>query len=72
MKSFYWHEWPCCSGTYIQNMAEYHNMIYLRDERGLFVNLYVPSEVTWDAGRANGHAAAGDAAIRNPMSARSR
>jgi DUF1680 family protein len=48
MKSFYWHEWPCCSGTYIQNMAEYHNMIYLRDERGLFVNLYVPSEVTWD------------------------
>jgi DUF1680 family protein len=47
-KGFYWHEWPCCSGTYLQNMAEYHNMIYLRDDRGLFVNLYVPSEVTWD------------------------
>jgi DUF1680 family protein len=48
MKTFYWHEWPCCSGTYIQNMAEYHNMIYLHDDRGLFVNLYVPSEIAWD------------------------
>ena len=18
-KQFYWHEWPCCSGTYLQN-----------------------------------------------------
>ena len=48
MKTFYWHEWPCCSGTYIQNLAEYHNLIYLRDDRGLFVNLYVPSQVTWE------------------------
>lgn len=47
-KSFYWHEWPCCSGTYIQNMAEYHNMIFLKDERGLLVNLYVPAEVAWE------------------------
>ena len=47
MKTFYWHEWPCCSGTYIQNMAEYHNMIYLKDAEGLYVNLYVPSEVDW-------------------------
>jgi DUF1680 family protein len=48
MKTFYWHEWPCCSGTYIQNLAEYHNLIYLRDDRGLYINLYVPSEVTWE------------------------
>ena len=48
MKTHYWHEWPCCSGTYIQNMAEYHNMIYLRDESGLYVNLFVPSEVTFE------------------------
>ena len=27
-------------------MAEYHNMIYLRDDSGLYVNLFVPSEVT--------------------------
>jgi DUF1680 family protein len=50
MKTFYWHEWPCCSGTYIQNMAEYHNMIYLRDEKGINVNLFIPSEVTWEQG----------------------
>jgi hypothetical protein len=48
MKTHYWHEWPCCSGTYIQNMAEYYNMIYLRGESGLYVNLFVSSEVTFE------------------------
>src|SRR5262249_36979112 len=51
MKTRYWHEWPCCSGTYIQNMAEYHNMIYLRDDTGLYVNLFVSSEVTFKQDR---------------------
>jgi DUF1680 family protein len=50
MKTHYWHEWPCCSGTYIQNMAEYYNMIYLRDESGLYVNLFVSSEATFEQG----------------------
>jgi uncharacterized protein len=48
MKTFYWQEWPCCAGTYIQNMAEYHNMIVLKDERGLSVNLFVPAEIEWE------------------------
>jgi uncharacterized protein len=48
MKTRYWHEWPCCSGTYIQNMAECYNMIYLRDESGLYVNLFVSSEATFE------------------------
>jgi DUF1680 family protein len=47
-KQFYWHEWPCCSGTYIQNMAEYHNLIFFRDSEGLAVNLYLPAEVAWN------------------------
>jgi DUF1680 family protein len=47
IKQFYWHEWPCCAGTYIQTVADYHNIIYLRDERGLLVNLFVPSEANW-------------------------
>jgi DUF1680 family protein len=52
MKTFYWQEWPCCSGTYLQNMAEYHNMIWLRGADGPFVNLYVPSELDFEhAGR---------------------
>jgi hypothetical protein len=47
-KSFYWHEWPCCSGTYIQNMAEYHNLVFLKDAKGIFVNLFVPAEARFD------------------------
>jgi uncharacterized protein len=48
MKTHYWHEWPCCSGAYIQNMAEYHNMMYLRDDRGVYVNLFIPSVVIFE------------------------
>ncbi len=48
LKQFYWHEWPCCSGTYLQTVADYHNVIYFRDAQGLAVNLFVPSEVTWE------------------------
>jgi DUF1680 family protein len=47
IKQFYWHEWPCCSGTYWQAVSDYHNIIYFRDARGLYVNLFVPSEVMW-------------------------
>jgi uncharacterized protein len=47
LKQYYWYEWPCCSGTYIQTVADYHNIVYFHDERGLFVNLYVSSEVRW-------------------------
>jgi hypothetical protein len=49
-KLYHWDEWPCCSGTYIQTVADYHNVIYLKDEKGLFVNLFVPSEVNWTQG----------------------
>lgn len=35
------------AGTYIQNLADYHNIIYFRDSDALYVNLYVPSNVTW-------------------------
>jgi len=38
----------CCSGTYFQNIAEYSNLIYFRDPKALYVNLYLPSEVEWD------------------------
>ncbi len=47
IKQFYWHQWPCCSGTYWQTVSDYHNVIYFRDAHGLYVNLFVPSEVTW-------------------------
>ncbi|HEV2440439.1 MAG TPA: beta-L-arabinofuranosidase domain-containing protein [bacterium] len=50
IKQYYWHEWPCCSGTYWQTVADYHNVIYFHDPRGLYVNLFVPSEVVWRQG----------------------
>jgi len=40
-------KWCCCSGTYPQAIADYHNLIYLHDNDGLYVNLFVPSEVEW-------------------------
>jgi hypothetical protein len=55
IKQFYWHEWPCCSGTYWQTVADYHNVIYFRDADGLYVNLLVPSEATWQQGGQEVH-----------------
>ncbi len=42
--------WPCCSGTYPQAVADYHNIIYFKDREGLYINLFIPSEVTWKFG----------------------
>ncbi len=39
--------YTCCSGTYIQDVANFHDLIYYRDDSSLYVSLYVPSEVTW-------------------------
>jgi hypothetical protein len=47
MKAYNWDAFTCCSGTYIQDVADFHNIIYYKDASGVFVNLYIPSEVTW-------------------------
>jgi DUF1680 family protein len=47
MKVYNWEMWTCCSGSYIQAVADYHNIIYFKDAKDLYVNLYVPSELTW-------------------------
>jgi DUF1680 family protein len=47
MKVYNWENFTCCSGTYIQNVVDYHNLIYFKHDNTLFVNLYIPSEVTW-------------------------
>jgi DUF1680 family protein len=53
MKVYNWDTFTCCSGTYIQNLADYHNLVYYHDATSLYVNLYVPSDVTWS--RADGN-----------------
>jgi uncharacterized protein len=45
-------EWPCCSGTLTQLASDYRLSTYLRDQEGIYVNLYIPSTVTWRQGAA--------------------
>jgi DUF1680 family protein len=52
MKVYNWEAWTCCSGTYIQAVADYHNIIYFKDAGSLYVNLFVSSDVVWT--RADG------------------
>jgi uncharacterized protein len=42
--------WPCCSGTLPQVVADYAISGYFRSHDGIYVNLYVPSRLTWMAG----------------------
>jgi hypothetical protein len=44
-KGFHNDKWPCCSGTFIQLTSDYGVSTYLRDAGGIYVNLYVPSQV---------------------------
>ncbi len=37
----------CCVGTGMENHTKYGRCIYFHDEDGLWVNLFVPSELTW-------------------------
>jgi len=39
--------WWCCVGTGFENHAKYGEAIYFHNDRDLFVNLFIPSEVTW-------------------------
>ncbi len=37
----------CCTGTGMENHAKYGDSIYFNDEGGLFVNLFIASELDW-------------------------
>ena len=49
-KAYHADPWPCCAGSYPLAVTEYHNVIYFSSPTGLYVNLYVPSEVRWRTG----------------------
>jgi DUF1680 family protein len=51
-KADYDEKWPCCSGTFPQITADYGISSYFRSQRGVYVNLFVPSRVTWKQGSA--------------------
>jgi hypothetical protein len=46
-KGYHTDKWPCCSGTFPQITADYGISAYFHDEKGLYVNLYVPSRLRW-------------------------
>ena len=48
-KTYRWDTWPCCSGTFIQNVASYSNFAYYYSGSNLYVNLFIPSEVAWNS-----------------------
>jgi uncharacterized protein len=42
--------WTCCSGTRIQAVADYHDLIYFKTAAALHVNLFTPSTCEWQVG----------------------
>jgi uncharacterized protein len=53
VKSDYEQPWPCCSGTFPQLTADYGINSYFRTPKGIAVNLFVPSRVSWKQGAAS-------------------
>jgi hypothetical protein len=49
-KFYHSDKWTCCTGTFAQITADYGISAYFNDGRGIYVNLYVPSRVTWARG----------------------
>jgi hypothetical protein len=37
----------CCNGTGIEEYSKLNDSIYFHDENGIYVNLFIPSEVQW-------------------------
>jgi DUF1680 family protein len=46
-KVYYKEKWPCCSGTFPQLTADYGISAYYPGDEGIYVNLFIPSKVSW-------------------------
>ena len=51
-KMHYRDKWPCCSGTFPQLTADYGISSYYKSQDGIYVNLFVPSRVSWMQGNS--------------------
>ncbi len=49
-KVYYKDKWPCCSGTFPQLTADYGISSYYPAKEGIYVNLFLPSRVSWVQG----------------------
>jgi hypothetical protein len=52
-KGYHHDKWPCCSGTFPQITADYGISSYFYDNEGIYINLYVPSRLSWRQHGAN-------------------
>ena len=41
------HSFWCCTGTGVEEYSKLNDSIYWRDKDGLYVNLFIPSELNW-------------------------
>jgi uncharacterized protein len=46
-KGYHHDKWPCCSGTFPQLTADYGISAYYSGAEGIYVNLFIPSRVSW-------------------------
>lgn len=46
-KFYHPNKWACCSGSLPQVATDYRINTYFRDADGVYVNLYIPSELRW-------------------------
>ncbi len=46
-KVYYKDKWPCCSGTFPQLTADYGISSYYQAKDGVYVNLFLPSKLSW-------------------------
>ena len=49
-KVYHRDKWPCCSGTFPQLTADYGISSYYPAAEGIYVNLFLPSRVSWMQG----------------------
>ena len=49
-KVYHPYKWHCCTGTFSQITADYGISSYFSDSDSVYVNLFVPSRVTWRGG----------------------
>ncbi len=47
VKVHYKDKWPCCSGTFPQLAADYGISSYYQGKDGMYVNLFLPSVLSW-------------------------
>ena len=54
VKGYHPDKWPCCAGTLPQVVADYLISAYFQSGDGIYVNLFVPSELRWTGGAGKG------------------